>query len=134
MPPPIPHPPSERVSFPKGLPWAPKVRYCPVSPNTKCNEALQLVLYVHTYNIKTCFLFDVIVFAPAGKKILKISWNQVEVNSSVTLLEGSLFFIQRYQLPLIFNPAIFYKDLYFVRALQRYRHSGWLTQANSREH
>uniref|UniRef100_A0A8C5D1M4 Striatin-interacting protein 1 homolog n=1 Tax=Gadus morhua TaxID=8049 RepID=A0A8C5D1M4_GADMO len=26
MPPPIPHPPSERVSFPKGLPWAPKVR------------------------------------------------------------------------------------------------------------
>uniref|UniRef100_A0A3B4AZM5 Striatin interacting protein 1 n=1 Tax=Periophthalmus magnuspinnatus TaxID=409849 RepID=A0A3B4AZM5_9GOBI len=25
MPPPIPHPPSERVSFPKGLPWAPKV-------------------------------------------------------------------------------------------------------------
>lgn len=28
MPPPIPHPPSERVSFPKGLPWAPKVRYC----------------------------------------------------------------------------------------------------------
>lgn len=27
MPPPIPHPPSERVSFPKGLPWAPKVRY-----------------------------------------------------------------------------------------------------------
>lgn len=30
MPPPIPHPPSERVSFPKGLPWAPKVRYCPV--------------------------------------------------------------------------------------------------------
>lgn len=30
MPPPIPHPPSERVSFPKGLPWAPKVRYCAV--------------------------------------------------------------------------------------------------------
>lgn len=30
MPPPIPHPPSERVSFPKGLPWAPKVRYCSV--------------------------------------------------------------------------------------------------------
>ncbi|KAF3856361.1 hypothetical protein F7725_017084 [Dissostichus mawsoni] len=27
MPPPIPQPPSERVSFPKGLPWAPKVRY-----------------------------------------------------------------------------------------------------------
>lgn len=27
MPPPIPHPPSERVNFPKGLPWAPKVRY-----------------------------------------------------------------------------------------------------------
>uniref|UniRef100_A0A8C7H8I5 Striatin interacting protein 1 n=1 Tax=Oncorhynchus kisutch TaxID=8019 RepID=A0A8C7H8I5_ONCKI len=26
MPPPIPHPPSERVNFPKGLPWAPKVR------------------------------------------------------------------------------------------------------------
>lgn len=26
MPPPIPHPPAERVSFPKGLPWAPKVR------------------------------------------------------------------------------------------------------------
>ncbi|XP_010773257.1 striatin-interacting protein 1 homolog [Notothenia coriiceps] len=26
MPPPIPQPPSERVSFPKGLPWAPKVR------------------------------------------------------------------------------------------------------------
>uniref|UniRef100_A0A8C9VJH3 Striatin interacting protein 1 n=1 Tax=Scleropages formosus TaxID=113540 RepID=A0A8C9VJH3_SCLFO len=26
MPPPIPHPPCERVSFPKGLPWAPKVR------------------------------------------------------------------------------------------------------------
>uniref|UniRef100_A0A8C6KW06 Striatin interacting protein 1 n=1 Tax=Nothobranchius furzeri TaxID=105023 RepID=A0A8C6KW06_NOTFU len=26
MPPPIPHPPSERMSFPKGLPWAPKVR------------------------------------------------------------------------------------------------------------
>lgn len=26
MPPPIPHPPSERVCFPKGLPWAPKVR------------------------------------------------------------------------------------------------------------
>lgn len=34
MPPPIPHPPSERVSFPKGLPWAPKVRYCSVSPNS----------------------------------------------------------------------------------------------------
>lgn len=32
MPPPIPHPPSERVSFPKGLPWAPKVRYCSPSP------------------------------------------------------------------------------------------------------
>lgn len=27
MPPPIPHPPTERVCFPKGLPWAPKVRY-----------------------------------------------------------------------------------------------------------
>lgn len=27
MPPPIPHPPAERVSFPKGLPWAPKVRW-----------------------------------------------------------------------------------------------------------
>ena len=27
MPPPIPHPLAERVSFPKGLPWAPKVRY-----------------------------------------------------------------------------------------------------------
>uniref|UniRef100_A0A8C1XET0 Striatin interacting protein 1 n=1 Tax=Cyprinus carpio TaxID=7962 RepID=A0A8C1XET0_CYPCA len=26
MPPPIPHPPTERVCFPKGLPWAPKVR------------------------------------------------------------------------------------------------------------
>lgn len=26
MPPPIPHAPSERISFPKGLPWAPKVR------------------------------------------------------------------------------------------------------------
>uniref|UniRef100_A0A673YDB5 Striatin interacting protein 1 n=1 Tax=Salmo trutta TaxID=8032 RepID=A0A673YDB5_SALTR len=26
MPPPILHPPSERVNFPKGLPWAPKVR------------------------------------------------------------------------------------------------------------
>ncbi|TRY87296.1 hypothetical protein DNTS_022266 [Danionella cerebrum] len=26
MPPPIPHPPSERLNFPKGLPWAPKVR------------------------------------------------------------------------------------------------------------
>uniref|UniRef100_A0A8C4GHW1 Protein FAM40A n=1 Tax=Dicentrarchus labrax TaxID=13489 RepID=A0A8C4GHW1_DICLA len=31
MPPPIPHPPSERVSFPKGLPWAPKVRYSSMS-------------------------------------------------------------------------------------------------------
>lgn len=28
MPPPILHAPSERVSFPKGLPWAPKVRCC----------------------------------------------------------------------------------------------------------
>lgn len=28
MPPPIPHPPAERVSFPRGLPWAPKVRCC----------------------------------------------------------------------------------------------------------
>lgn len=28
MPPPLPHPPpTDRVSFPKGLPWAPKVRY-----------------------------------------------------------------------------------------------------------
>uniref|UniRef100_A0A8C6KXV9 Striatin interacting protein 1 n=1 Tax=Nothobranchius furzeri TaxID=105023 RepID=A0A8C6KXV9_NOTFU len=33
MPPPIPHPPSERMSFPKGLPWAPKVRYVSVSPH-----------------------------------------------------------------------------------------------------
>uniref|UniRef100_A0A8D3BWD5 Striatin-interacting protein 1-like n=1 Tax=Scophthalmus maximus TaxID=52904 RepID=A0A8D3BWD5_SCOMX len=33
MPPPIPHPSSERVSFPKGLPWAPKVRYCSVRPD-----------------------------------------------------------------------------------------------------
>lgn len=30
MPPPIPHPPSERISFPKGLPWTPKVRCCSV--------------------------------------------------------------------------------------------------------
>lgn len=27
MAPPIPHPSSDGVSFPKGLPWAPKVRY-----------------------------------------------------------------------------------------------------------
>lgn len=27
MAPPLPHPSSDRVSFPKGLPWAPKVRY-----------------------------------------------------------------------------------------------------------
>lgn len=27
MPLPIPHLPAERMSFPKGLPWAPKVRY-----------------------------------------------------------------------------------------------------------
>lgn len=27
MPLPVPHIPAERVSFPKGLPWAPKVRY-----------------------------------------------------------------------------------------------------------
>lgn len=27
MPLPLPQPPCERLSFPKGLPWAPKVRY-----------------------------------------------------------------------------------------------------------
>lgn len=27
MPVPLPQPPCERLSFPKGLPWAPKVRY-----------------------------------------------------------------------------------------------------------
>lgn len=40
MPPPIPHPPAERVSFPKGLPWAPKVRYCSVWLDNRTGYAL----------------------------------------------------------------------------------------------
>lgn len=64
MPPPIPHPPSERVSFPKGLPWAPKVRYCSVSPdqhtefltftveaNEPCNRFGDIILLVLPLNV-----------------------------------------------------------------------------------
>lgn len=40
MPPPIPHPPAERVCFPKGLPWAPKVRYCSFWVDNRTEYAL----------------------------------------------------------------------------------------------
>lgn len=48
MPPPIPHPPSERVSFPKGLPWAPKVRYC--SGQQSYIKMFPPFNKIHTYN------------------------------------------------------------------------------------
>uniref|UniRef100_A0A8C9XI33 Striatin interacting protein 1 n=1 Tax=Sander lucioperca TaxID=283035 RepID=A0A8C9XI33_SANLU len=49
MPPPIPHPPSDRVSLPKGLPWAPKVR--------------QFEHYIYIpYNIITLYVLIVTVF------------------------------------------------------------------------
>ncbi|KAK1800106.1 hypothetical protein P4O66_006612 [Electrophorus voltai] len=39
MPPPIPHPSSERVSFPKGLPWAPKVREKDIENFLECSRS-----------------------------------------------------------------------------------------------
>lgn len=40
MPVPIPHLPAERMSFPKGLPWAPKVRYRCLGPENHPNPLL----------------------------------------------------------------------------------------------
>lgn len=72
MPPPIPHPPAERVSFPKGLPWAPKVR---------CGRFFSLILTTSD----TMSVSDRRLFAPTEKRTLKTFWNQAEVNSLVTL-------------------------------------------------
>ena len=62
MPPPIPLPPSERVSFPKGLPWAPKVRYPSVW--LKNNPA-----FLITFEL--CFFF---LFLSSWKKSRKNLW------------------------------------------------------------
>uniref|UniRef100_A0A4W4HBC6 Striatin interacting protein 1 n=1 Tax=Electrophorus electricus TaxID=8005 RepID=A0A4W4HBC6_ELEEL len=42
MPPPIPHPSSERVSFPKGLPWAPKVREKDIENFLECSRNVEM--------------------------------------------------------------------------------------------
>ncbi|CAB1315010.1 unnamed protein product [Coregonus sp. 'balchen'] len=47
MPPPIPHPPSERVNFPKGLPWAPKVREKDIENFLESNTVVGLPRPIH---------------------------------------------------------------------------------------
>uniref|UniRef100_A0A3P9H6I7 Striatin interacting protein 1 n=1 Tax=Oryzias latipes TaxID=8090 RepID=A0A3P9H6I7_ORYLA len=47
MPPPIPHPPSERVSFPKGLPWAPKVSFVGLTDRYDTDTVVGLPRPIH---------------------------------------------------------------------------------------
>uniref|UniRef100_A0A8C7Z3F8 Striatin interacting protein 1 n=1 Tax=Oryzias sinensis TaxID=183150 RepID=A0A8C7Z3F8_9TELE len=47
MPPPIPHPPSERVSFPKGLPWAPKVSFVGLTERYDTDTVVGLPRPIH---------------------------------------------------------------------------------------
>uniref|UniRef100_A0A4W6EMU9 Striatin interacting protein 1 n=1 Tax=Lates calcarifer TaxID=8187 RepID=A0A4W6EMU9_LATCA len=90
MPPPIPHPPSERVSFPKGLPWAPKVRekdienFLESSRSKFIGYTLGSVLYV------VCFL----LYHLQGEE-------EVEMCATELLYQGILPSLPQYMIALL---------------------------------